>query len=158
MGRPAIEALNLVSRVNMVNGSDQRWVDKYAHLFQGLGTMEEEYHVKLRDDAIPFAQTTPRCVALPLMTKVKAELERMEQLSVIYHVEEATDWCAPMVVVPKPDGNVQICVDLTKLNPFLPEFIIPAEPLNARDKMAAPERYPKRARNTTSSVFFRPKG
>ena len=69
MGRPAIEALNLVSRVNTVNGSN---------LFQGLGTMEGEYHVKLRDDAIPFAQMTPRRVALPLMTKVKAELERME--------------------------------------------------------------------------------
>ena len=101
MGCPAIEPFNLVSRVNTVNGSDQRWVDKYAHIFQGLGTMEGEYH-----DAIPFAQTTPRWVALPLMTKVKAELERMEQLDVISRVEEPTDWCAPMVVVPKPDGNV----------------------------------------------------
>ena len=44
-----------------------------------------------------------------------------------------------------------------RLNPFLPEFIIPAEPLNAGDKMAAPGRSPKRAHNTTSSAFFRPK-
>ena len=51
MGCPAIEPFNLVSRVNTVNGSDQRWVDKYAHPFQELGTMEREYHVKLRDDA-----------------------------------------------------------------------------------------------------------
>ena len=72
--------------------------------------------MKLRDDAIPFAQTIPRRVALPLMTKVKAELERMEQLGVISRVEEPTDWCAPKVVVPKPDGKVRICVDLTKLN------------------------------------------
>ena len=43
------------------------------------------------------------------------------------------------------------------LNPFLLEFIIPAEPLNAGDKMAAPGRYPKRARKTTSSAFFWPK-
>ena len=27
-----------------------------------------------------------------------------------------TDWCSGMVVVPKPQGKVRICVDLTKLN------------------------------------------
>ena len=42
-------------------------------------------------------------------------------------------------------------------NPFLPEFIISAEPLNAGDKMAAPGRYLKQARNATSSAFFLPK-
>ena len=50
------------------------------------------------------------------MGKVRAELERMERLGVIAKVEVPTDWCAGMVVVPKPDGNVRICVDLTKLN------------------------------------------
>ena len=46
----------------------------------------------------------------------------------------------------------------TFFNPFLPEFIIAAEPLNARDKMLAPGRYSKRACNATSSAFFRPNG
>lgn len=40
----------------------------------------------------------------------------MEQLGVIARVEQPTDWCAGMVVVPKPNGKVRICVDLTKLN------------------------------------------
>ena len=31
-------------------------------------------------------------------------------------VHEPTQWCAPMVVVPKPSGDVRICVDMTKLN------------------------------------------
>ena len=34
----------------------------------------------------------------------------------ITEVTEPTDWCAGMVVVPKPSGKVTICVDLTKLN------------------------------------------
>ena len=50
------------------------------------------------------------------MGKVRAELERLEQLGVIAKVEVPTEWCAGMVVVPKPNGNVCICVDLTKLN------------------------------------------
>ena len=41
---------------------------------------------------------------------------RMLEMGVIKRAYEPTDWCAPMVVVPKPSGEVRICVDLTKLN------------------------------------------
>ena len=40
----------------------------------------------------------------------------MEKLGVITRVDIPTDWCAGMVVVPKPDGRIRICVDLTKLD------------------------------------------
>ena len=50
------------------------------------------------------------------MPAVKAELERLEKMGVITSVEEPTEWCAGMVVVPKAQGKVRICVDLTKLN------------------------------------------
>ena len=50
------------------------------------------------------------------MDKVKTELQRMEKMGMISLVSEPTDWCAGLVVVPKPDRRVRICVDLTKLN------------------------------------------
>ena len=34
----------------------------------------------------------------------------------ISKVDEPTEWCAGMVVVPKKDGKVRICVDLKPLN------------------------------------------
>ena len=40
----------------------------------------------------------------------------MTKLGVITEVTEPTDWCAGLVIVPKPNGQVRICVDLTKLN------------------------------------------
>ena len=40
----------------------------------------------------------------------------MEAMGVISKVEDPTPWCAGMVVVPKKDGKVQICVDLKPLN------------------------------------------
>ena len=50
------------------------------------------------------------------MKSVKEELECMERLGVISRIKEPTDWCAGMVVVPKSNGKVRICVDLTRLN------------------------------------------
>ena len=40
----------------------------------------------------------------------------MEELEVIAKVKEPTEWCAGMAVVPKANGKVRICVDLTNLN------------------------------------------
>ena len=40
----------------------------------------------------------------------------MEYLGVISKVDVPTPWCAGMVVVPKKNGTVRICVDLKPLN------------------------------------------
>ena len=114
MGRPAIEALNLLSRINIV--SSEKFVSLYPNLFCGLGTFGTEYHIVLKREATPFTLSAPRRVALPLLPKVKAELTRMEKLGVISKVDIPTEWCAGMVVVPKANGDIRICVDLTKLN------------------------------------------
>ena len=58
----------------------------------------------------------PRRIALPLLSKVKVKLEELEKLGVISKVDKPTDWCAPIVAVPKNNGDVRVCVDLTKLN------------------------------------------
>lgn len=44
------------------------------------------------------------------------ELERTESIGVISSVDEPTEWCAPMVVVLKPTGEVRDYVDFTVLN------------------------------------------
>ena len=64
---------------------------------------------------------------LPLIEKVKDEIERMASAGVIEAVDEPTDWCAPIVVVPKQSGDVRIYVDLTKLNEAVrrENYIIP---------------------------------
>lgn len=104
VGRPAIEAMGLVSRVSTIQ-EGERYAVMYPDLFKGLGTLEGDYHIRLRQDAKPFALSTPRRVALPLLPKVKQELERMEAMGVITRVEEPTEWCSGMVVVPKANGS-----------------------------------------------------
>ena len=45
--------------------------------------MKGAYHIDLRPDATPFTLTVPHRVAIPLMEKVKTELQRMEKMGVI---------------------------------------------------------------------------
>ena len=123
LGRPAIEALHVISRANLnyVNDAPRdklaEYKEKFPKLFSGLGKIPGKYHIDLKPDAKPYAITTPRNLALPLIPKVGDELKSMHGLDVIRRVDEPTDWCAPMVVVPKPcSERVRICVDLSRLN------------------------------------------
>ncbi|KAJ8351939.1 hypothetical protein SKAU_G00234150 [Synaphobranchus kaupii] len=52
----------------------------------------------------------PHSVPYAMKAKVKAELERLQQLDVIEPME-FSDWAAPIVPVLKDDGNVRICGD-----------------------------------------------
>ena len=116
LGRPSIESLGLVSRVLSIGKAEQTPMEMFPQLFRGLGKLQGEYHIELKEGVQPYALSTPRRVAIPLMKAVEKELQPMEALSVIAKVTEPTEWCAGMVVVPKANGQVRICVDLTKLN------------------------------------------
>ena len=117
LGLPTITALNLAVRVDSITDIPEQDIPKqFPSLFQGLGNLGEEYDIQLKSEAKPFAIFTPRHVALPLRTKVQQELNRMESLGVISRVDQPTPWCAGIVVVPKKNGDIRICVDLKPLN------------------------------------------
>ena len=101
LGLPDIEQLNLVRRIATITKSVLKPITQLPKLFTGLGKLEGEYTIKLDPRAKPFALTTPRRVALPLLKAVKEKLQRMETLGVIAKIQEPTEWCAGMVVVPK---------------------------------------------------------
>lgn len=72
--------------------------------------------INLKENVESYAVHTARRGPLPLLPKVKAELQRMEENGVIEKITQPMDWCAPMVPVMKPNGKVRISVDLKKLN------------------------------------------
>ena len=101
--------------VSMVAGTDCQ--DQYPELFTGLGEMPDDYSISLKETAEPFSIAYPRRISIPLMDKVRVELDRLEELGVIQPITEATDWCVPSVVVSKANSEkVRICDDFTKLN------------------------------------------
>ena len=112
-GLPAIKELHLLAQVDHMNLSQCQVINQYL---SGLGTFKKEFEITVRSDAKPFAIYTRHKVPLHLRQKVKDELSRMESLGVISKIDTPTQWCAGMVVVPKKDNTVRICVDLKPLN------------------------------------------
>ena len=122
LGQPMIEKLGLIPnipgayRIRAVN-SEQKEILKldtkddivkvYPKLFSELSKLGE-YTIRLQDNAQPFCLYTPRRVPLQLLKKVEDKINSLVKFGVIEPVNEPTDWCVPMVVVPKPNGNVRL--------------------------------------------------
>ena len=117
LGLPAIKALHLLAVVDNVGDNPAGYIkQQFLSLFTGLGTLQGDYEIKLQPDAKPFSLGTARNIPLPLRDKVKQELNDMEAQGVISKVQNPTQWCAGMVIVPKKSGGVRVCVDLKPLN------------------------------------------
>ena len=116
LSRPVVFGLNLIQKVDTVTDNDYK--KQHPKLWEGLGYIEKHtYTIRQKPDATPYAVSAPRRVPVPYQKKVEEELERLQGLGVIRPVTTPTEWCAPIVVVPKANSEaVRICVDLTKLN------------------------------------------
>ena len=98
---------------------------RFPKVFSGLGNLGDPYEINLKEGARPYALYTPRNVSMPYRAQVGSELDRMQQMGVIERVEEPTQWCAGMVVVPKKSGEVRICVDMKPLNESVLQEVYP---------------------------------
>ena len=139
LGRPAIQALHVLQRPQVDSlsamttdnpGYNNNVISDYPQLFTGLGEMHRTlHHIHLADNATPYSLSTPRRVPVALIAKVDATLGKMESQGVIRRIDEPTEWCAGMVVVPKSNGDVHVCGDFTKLNHSIQRerHILPSE-------------------------------
>jgi hypothetical protein len=84
----------------------------------------EVVHLEVRDDAEP-KQFPARRVPLALQARTFAELQEMQKNGIIEPVTEPTRWCHPMIVTPKPNGRLRVCMDPRYLNQYLVRAIHP---------------------------------
>ncbi|CAM4719131.1 unnamed protein product [Lepidochelys kempii] len=77
------------------------------------GLTERAYHSIDTGNAHPI-RVQPYRVSPQAKTAIEREIQDMLQMGVIRPSESA--WASPVVLVPKPDGEIRFCVDYRKLN------------------------------------------
>jgi hypothetical protein len=92
---------------------------EFSHLFEESQLKEMDcapFQIHLKDDAKPHAISVARNVPIAYRDALKRELLRMESMGIISRYDEPSAWCSPIVVVPKKNDDVRICIDFTRLN------------------------------------------
>ena len=89
---------------------------EYDTIFDGIGQLKD-FKVKLHIDntVTPVAQPA-RKIPFHMRQKVTAALEKLESQGIIEKVDGPTPWISPLVVIPKKDGDIRLCVDMRMAN------------------------------------------
>ena len=84
--------------------------------FQGIGQLKN-FEVKLHTDPTvsPVAQPARR-IPCHIRRKVSDALKQLQDDDIIETVEGPTPWISPLVIIPKNDGTVRLCVDMRMAN------------------------------------------
>ena len=89
---------------------------KFPGVFSGVGRLKN-YQLKLHIDpqVIPVVQKMRR-IPFSLKDKVTAKVNELLENDIIERVEGPTTWISPVVVAPKPSGDIRLCVDMRRAN------------------------------------------
>ena len=123
LGHGTAEILNLLHigpfQVNNVDsgGLESCIREKCEALFTGVGRLKG-YELKLHiDESVkPVAQPVRR-IPFGLGEKVDKKLDQVLELDIIEQVPDGPSrWISPLVVVPKGDGDIRVCMDMRRAN------------------------------------------
>ena len=104
-------ALNLNTVTDKPLTSEQLQ-QRYPEIFNGLGQLQD-FEVKLHiDESVPPVAQAARRIPFHMRKKVSDALDELEKQNIIERVEGPTPYVSPIVVIPKKDGSVRICVDM----------------------------------------------
>ena len=89
---------------------------KFPKVFEGVGKLKDFQQTIHVDPKIHPVAQAPRRVPFHVRRKVEAKLDELQRLDIIEPVTGPTPWVSPLVAVPKPNGEVRICVDMRRVN------------------------------------------
>ena len=104
----------------------REYTDIFAWSYQdmlGLSTEIVEHQLPLRPECQPVQQKLER-VKPEMILKIKEEVRKQFDAGFL-EVTKYLEWVANIVLVPKKDGKVRICVDYRDLNQASPKYNFP---------------------------------
>ena len=92
-------------------------VKNFPDVFTGVGKLKDyQLQLYVNKDVKPVVQPVRR-LPFGLREKVNKKLDELLNEDMIEKVPSGpTEWVSPLVVVPKPDGDIRICVDMRRAN------------------------------------------
>ena len=94
----------------------EKIVNEFPDVFKGIGRLKDR-QVKLhtKESVEPVALPL-RHTPYNLRTKVEEKIDELLKADIIEPVEEASKWVNPIVIVPKSNGEIRLCLDMRRAN------------------------------------------
>ena len=85
---------------------------EFNNLVSSIGCFEGTFSLQVKEGNHPY-QTPPRRVAYALQKPLQEELEQLQkqQLITLLGVDEASEWYNSLILVPRANGKVGLCLD-----------------------------------------------
>ena len=116
INKPEIRDATVHAVKSTIPVSKEELIAKHPEVFkEGVGLLEGEYHIKVDPDVQPV-QHAPRQVPVALRDQLQQTLDSLAHQSIIASVTQPTPWVSSMVVIPKSNGSLRICLDPQDLN------------------------------------------
>lgn len=110
----------------------QELMEEFNDVFESTDELKsmkgDPMKIHLKKEHTPFALHTSRNIPFAWRDEVKETLDKMVYQKIIRKLEdEPTQWCHPVVIVPKPKSGLRLCVDLTRLNEHIERPVYPTK-------------------------------
>ncbi|XP_022797518.1 uncharacterized protein K02A2.6-like [Stylophora pistillata] len=95
---------------------EENLLRNFPECFEGVGKLkgfQAKLHVDISIKSVAQKLRPPPC---GLRDKIEQKLKELVNCEIIEPVEGPTPWVSPVVVAPKPSGDIRLCVDMIKAN------------------------------------------
>lgn len=107
-------------RVRVMNQKKECILQEFKEVFddEKVGCLPGIQKLKVNPGIQPVIQPSRR-IPIAIKPKLRIELDRMERMGIIKKVDKPTPWVNQVVVSPKRNGELRICLDPRELNKAL---------------------------------------
>lgn len=106
----------LNSNSNPVSSANEV-INRYAHVFEGIGQIADNVELEVDDTVTPTIQT-PRRIPMSYRKMLNDEINALVKCRIIVPEKEHTEWCSN-ILYPLRNGKRRLCIDPVILNTAL---------------------------------------